>query len=60
MLDAFVDNPKHWRARAEDSRRHAEQLTDRESKWTMLEIAEGYETLARRAEQRLRAAINSK
>jgi hypothetical protein len=35
------------------ARVHAEQITDPESKTTMLKIGEDYEKLAQRAEQRL-------
>jgi DNA-binding ferritin-like protein len=49
-----INDPKHWRKRAEEARIHAEQLTDPEARRMMLEIAEDYETLAKRAEQRLR------
>jgi hypothetical protein len=51
-----INDPKHWRERAEKARAHAEQMSDPEARQTMLEIAEDYEKLARRAEQRLKAA----
>jgi hypothetical protein len=51
-----INDPKHWRERAEKARAHAEQMSDLEARQTMLEIAEDYEKLARRAEQRLKAA----
>jgi hypothetical protein len=44
---------QHWRRRAEEVRTLADELTDPESKRNMLKIAEDYETLAIRAEQRL-------
>jgi hypothetical protein len=49
-----VSDPQHWRRRAEEARTLADELTDAELKRKMLKIAEGYETLAIRAEQRLR------
>jgi hypothetical protein len=47
------DDPKHWRKRAEEARAQAEQMTDRDAKQMMLGIAEDYEKLAKRAEERL-------
>jgi len=47
MFDA-----KHWRARAEEARVHAEQMDDLVARGTMLKIAEEYEKLAQRAEAR--------
>jgi hypothetical protein len=49
-----INDPKHWRERAEEARAHAEQISDAEARKTMLQIAEDYEKLAKRAEQRLR------
>ena len=49
MFDA-----KHWRARAEEARVTAEQITDTAGRAEMLEIADGFEDLARRAEARER------
>jgi hypothetical protein len=51
-----INDPKHWRQRAEEARVHAEDVFDPEAKKTMLRIAEDYEKLAERAEQRLREA----
>jgi len=47
------NDPKHWRERAEEARAHAGQMTDPEAKRMMLGIAEDYEKLARRAQDRL-------
>ncbi len=47
MLDA-----KHWRARAEEARVHAEQMTNPVAREAMLEIAKQYELLAQWAEAR--------
>ena len=45
-------NPQHWRARAEEARTVAESLGDLNCKRMMLEVAEDYERLAQRAEER--------
>jgi hypothetical protein len=42
----------HWRAMAEEALVIAEEMTDAESKRSMLEIAAGYELLAHSAELR--------
>jgi hypothetical protein len=52
--DTLMNNPQHWRDRAEEARVNAEQIGDPEAKRMMLEIAEGYLRLAERAEQRRR------
>jgi hypothetical protein len=46
-------DPEHWHSRAEDARKIAAQIIDPVSSRTMLEIAEAYESLARRAAHRL-------
>jgi hypothetical protein len=45
---------KHWKARAEEARVHAEQMKDPVAQAEMLKIADGYEKLAQRAEARER------
>ena len=46
----MIDDPAHWRLRAEEARRTADQLNDSADKKTLLEIAEAYEQLATLAE----------
>jgi hypothetical protein len=41
-----MNDPEHWRRRAKEARRVAEQLDDPTAKQTMLEIAQSYERLA--------------
>jgi hypothetical protein len=53
MTSTFsINDPKHWRARAEEARILANQMNDSEAKVAMLRIAEDYEHLAERAEDR--------
>ena len=48
----ILDDPKHWRDRAEEVRSLAEQMSDPETRRIMRGIADDYEKLAKRAEQR--------
>jgi hypothetical protein len=52
MPASFINYPAHWRQRAEEARTIAEQMSDLQSKDSMLRIAKDYERLAERAEQR--------
>ena len=54
-----INDPKHWRERAEEARTVADAITDPDSKRRMFRISDDYEKLAKRAEQRLRAADKS-
>jgi hypothetical protein len=52
MPASFINDPKHWRDRAEEMRRIASEMVDEKSKQTMLRIAKDYDKLAQRAEER--------
>jgi hypothetical protein len=52
MPVGLLNNGKHWQERAQEARVHADQLTDPEAKRMMLGIAESYDRLAKRAEER--------
>ena len=54
MAKTPIRDPEYWRERAKEARVHAEQIADRASKKKMLKLAENYEKLAKRAEQRQR------
>ena len=55
MPASSINDPEHWRARAEEMRRLAEDLKDAATKEMMLRIARDYENLALRAEERSRS-----
>ena len=52
---APIDDPKHWRERADEARAIAAHLMNPQTRLEMLEIAQIYERLAARAEARLAA-----
>jgi hypothetical protein len=52
MTKRLFHDPEHWRDRADDARRVATEIFDPVSRRKMLDIAEGYESLARRAAER--------
>jgi hypothetical protein len=52
MPTSFINNPQHWRDRAEEMRTLAQSVKDEASKQTMLRIADDYDRLAFRAEHR--------
>jgi len=56
MPSSHINDPKHWRTRAEEARTVAEQMTDPISKQMMLSVAADYERLAIRAEERMAKA----
>ncbi len=49
----LVDNIEYWRARAEETRVLAESMKDEASRRVMLGIAEDFERMADRAEERV-------
>jgi len=46
MPASFINDPEHWRHRAQEARSIAEQMSDTASKEAMLRIAHDYERLA--------------
>jgi hypothetical protein len=52
MTKRLFHDPAHWHDRADDARRVAAEILDPVSRRKMLEIAESYESLARRAAER--------
>jgi molecular chaperone GrpE (heat shock protein) len=56
MVKVPINDPKHWRDRAEEARTVADEISDPDAKRKMLRIAADYDELARRAEKRLLAA----
>ena len=49
---SHINDPKHWRYRAEEARAMAESMTNPEAEQLMLNVAADYERLAKRAEDR--------
>jgi hypothetical protein len=56
---SLMNDPDYWRNRAKERRDMAEGFKDIESRRTMLRIADDYDRLAARAEQRQKGALNS-
>jgi hypothetical protein len=52
MLFKLIDDPKHWRERAEEVRTLSDQMDYGESRRVLLRIAEDYDRLAEHAERR--------
>jgi hypothetical protein len=53
-MRTLLNNPEHWRARAEETRSMAEGIADLMAKASLLRVAEEYEQLALQGEKRLR------
>ena len=56
-MSSTLQEPEHWRQRAEEMIVLADQASDPTAKQTMLSIAAGYERLAEKAALRLAAAL---
>lgn len=52
MPAPLINDPEHWRKRADEARSLANDMKDEISKQMMLQIADDYEHRAKRAEQR--------
>jgi hypothetical protein len=59
-MSRVIDNPKHWRNRAEETRALARKVDDPRTKRSLLESADGYERLAQRAEGRKSLVTHNK
>jgi hypothetical protein len=59
MPSHFINDPEHWHHRAKEMRDLADGVKDSASKETMLRIAEDYDRLAKRAEERRSGAPHS-
>jgi len=51
-MSKLMDNPKHWRDRADEARALEAELTDPVARDTMRQIATGYDYIADRIEAR--------
>jgi hypothetical protein len=58
MPSRLVDDPKHWRDRATDMRSLLDAITDLDIKSKVLRLADDYDTLAERAEDRVGGVKN--
>jgi len=59
MPASLINDPEHWRDRAREKRELAERLRNAQAKQAMLRIANDYERLAQRAEERSRGSPQS-
>ena len=49
-MQSIRNNPDHWRGRAKEARAMADSIADPAAKSAMLDIAESYEAIAKRAD----------
>jgi molecular chaperone GrpE (heat shock protein) len=54
MAKVPINDPKHWRQRAQEARAVAQGIADEHSRKKLLRTAADYEELARRAEKRMK------
>jgi hypothetical protein len=54
MVRKFAWDPEHWRFRAEEAPTLVDEMKDETSRQMMLQIAEGYESLAKHVEAKMR------
>jgi len=52
MPSTLINDPDHWRVRATEARKLAYGMNDESARQTMLRIADEYDHVAERAEQR--------
>jgi hypothetical protein len=60
MPSGLISDPSHWRERAADARRLADQMTDPVAQQVMLGIADDYDRLADRAQRRATSTPTAK
>jgi hypothetical protein len=60
MAHRLLNDPQHWLERAQEMRTLAKQSTDAEAMRVLLKIANDYESLATRAQQRISSATRPK
>jgi uncharacterized coiled-coil DUF342 family protein len=58
--ESHIDDPGHWRNRAEEMRQLADQASNQQYKNEMLAMAQNYDHLADRAEERAKDGPPSK
>jgi hypothetical protein len=57
MPSSTIHDPKHWRHRAAEMRALSETMDDVEARAIMLRLADDYDKLADRAEQRAKGTM---
>jgi hypothetical protein len=53
LLPLLMNDPEHWKLRAQEARLAARHLDDPEAKAAMIKVAEEYERVAARAAERV-------